>query len=76
MPVFLITSGARYSGVPHSVYVSPVCISSASSSSNVWQPTILYFLCEPKVDQLKVSFGVNENVLGLQVAVCNAFVLV
>lgn len=38
--------------------------------------TILYFLCEPKVDQLKVTFGINEDVLWFQVAVCNALALV
>jgi len=31
IPVFRITSGARYSGVPHRVYVSPV-------TANVSQP--------------------------------------
>lgn len=38
--------------------------------------SILYFLGKPKVDQLKVSLGVYEYILGLQVAVCNAFPLV
>lgn len=40
------------------------------------QRTILYFLCEPKVDQLKVTLGVDENVLGLEIAVGHAFSLV
>jgi hypothetical protein len=35
--------------------------------------TILHLLRETKVDQLKVTFGVYENVLGLQVPVCDAF---
>jgi hypothetical protein len=35
--------------------------------------SILYFLGESKVDQLKVTFGVYEYVFGLQVAVCDAF---
>lgn len=74
MPVFRITSGARYSGVPHSVYVSPARVSAIPRQTE--QPTILYFLCEAKVDQLKVPLGVNEYVLGLEVAVGDALALV
>ena len=70
-----MTSGARYSGVPHNVYVSPVRVS-VSLQSQEARLTILYFLCEPKVDQLKVTFGVNEDVFWFQVAVCNALALV
>jgi hypothetical protein len=38
--------------------------------------TVLHFLREPKVHQLKVSLGVDEDVLGLQVSICDAFRLV
>jgi isochorismate hydrolase len=35
--------------------------------------TVLHLLREAKIDQLKVTFGVYEDVLGLQVSVCDAF---
>jgi hypothetical protein len=38
--------------------------------------TVLHFLREPKVDQLKVALGVDENVLRLQVSICDALGLV
>jgi hypothetical protein len=38
--------------------------------------SILYLLCKAKVDQLEVALGVDEDVLGLQVAVGDALALV
>ena len=76
VPVFLMTSGARYSGVPHNVYVSPILISERASSRWDVQRTILHLLGEPKIDQLKMTLGVDQNVLWLQITVCDAFSLV
>ena len=48
VPVFLMTSGARYSGVPHNVYVSPVHVNTnraRHSSSNILFST---FFANPK----------------------------
>jgi hypothetical protein len=54
----------------------PLCASAFPFQIQGSRLTILYFLCEPKVDQLKVTFGINEDVLWFQVAVCNALALV
>jgi hypothetical protein len=52
VPVFLMTSGARYSGVPQSVYVSPANISPRSLS---WVKCILFstFFAKPKSTSLR-----------------------
>lgn len=75
VPVFRMTSGARYSGVPHNVYVSPVHVSLALLTLNS-KHTVLDLLCKAKVHQLKMPFGIDEYVLRLQIAVRNAFALV
>jgi len=38
-------------------------------------PTVFHLLCESKVNQLKVPLGVDQNVLGLQIPVCNTLSL-
>ena len=35
--------------------------------------TILDLFCEPKVHKLDMTFGINENVLWLQIPICDAF---
>ena len=73
--MFLITSGARYSGVPQSVYVSPTLVSvKLCILRDVL--TVLDFLRESKIDQLQMSLGVYEDVLRLQISVCDALALV
>lgn len=54
----------------------PLCALVASFQPREVRLTILYFLCEPKVDQLKVTLGVNKDVFWFQIAVCNALTLV
>lgn len=73
--MFRMTSGARYSGVPHSVYVSPA-ESARIAAAYGGVLTVFDLLREAKVDQLQVSLCINEDVLWLQVAVCDALSLV
>jgi hypothetical protein len=75
VPVFRMTSGARYSGVPHSVYVSPNYISTGSLSTDHDAPTVFNLLGESEVNQLKVSLRIDQNVLWLQVPVCDTLSL-
>jgi len=71
-PVFLITSGARYSGVPQRVYVSPakdvspqsqrVMSATAPRSS---MRTVVNLLCESEIHQLQVAIRIDQDVLRL-----------
>ena len=38
--------------------------------------TVLHLLCEAKIDQLQMTFGIDQDILGLHVSVCNALLLV
>lgn len=38
--------------------------------------TILNPLCKAKIHELEMALGIDENVLGLEVAVCDALFLV
>lgn len=76
IPVFRMTSGARYSGVPHSVYVSPISSQFAITAIVSVKPTVLNFLCKSKVNQFQVPLGVDEYVFRLQVPICNSLFLV
>lgn len=40
------------------------------------RPTVFYFLRKPKIYEFEVPFGVDEDILGLQIAICDAFALV
>jgi hypothetical protein len=51
--VFLMTSGARYSGVPHNVYVSPANVSSAFSHLHKFHPLVSTFFANPKSTSLR-----------------------
>jgi hypothetical protein len=75
-PVFLITSGARYSGVPHNVYVSPGAGQYIARCFPATPLTVFNLLCESEIDEFQVPLGVYQNVLGLQVPVCDALLLV
>ena len=71
-----MTSGARYSGVPHNVYVSPAHALVVGQRARNRARTIAHLLRKAKIDQFQVTLGINEDVLGLQVSVGHAFVLV
>jgi hypothetical protein len=82
-----MTSGARYSGVPQSVYVSPVptFISVRFTTESTQQPqsmggdldneqklTISNSLRKSKIDQFHMPFGIQQYVLRLQISISNS----
>lgn len=51
-------------------------VSQRASSNWDVQRTILHLLGETEIDQLKMTLGVDQNVLWLQVTVCDTLALV
>lgn len=77
LPVFLITSGARYSGVPQRVYVSPFFnVSLMPLPIRLEELTVVKLLCKPKVHQFEVTLGINEHVFWFHISIGDALMLV